>query len=79
MMTSRLKIITGFKRKGPLTLRHHEGGMEKSRDHARTPMQWTDRPNAGFTKGEPWLRMNENYKLINVVHQQHDPGRSIIL
>ncbi|BCE08120.1 alpha-glucosidase [Bacillus paralicheniformis] len=57
--------------------RSHEDIMKavwkKSRDHARTPMQWTDRPNAGFTKGEPWLCMNENYKLINTVHQQHDP------
>ena len=33
-----------------------------SRDNARTPMQWTDGENAGFTTGKPWLRVNENYK-----------------
>jgi glycosidase len=37
-----------------------------SRDHARTPMQWSDAPNAGFTTGEPWLALNENYPDINV-------------
>ncbi|SDM57086.1 oligo-1,6-glucosidase [Halogranum gelatinilyticum] len=37
-----------------------------SRDHARTPMQWSDAANAGFTTGEPWLALNENYPEINV-------------
>jgi oligo-1,6-glucosidase len=37
-----------------------------SRDHARTPMQWSDGPNAGFTDGEPWFGVNENYPEINV-------------
>jgi oligo-1,6-glucosidase len=37
----------------------------KSRDNARTPMQWSDEPNAGFTTGTPWLRVNPNYKTIN--------------
>lgn len=39
---------------------------QKSRDHARTPMQWDDSENAGFTTGTPWLRVNPNYKEINV-------------
>lgn len=38
----------------------------RSRDHARTPMQWSDQPNAGFTDGEPWLKMNERFSTINV-------------
>ena len=38
----------------------------KGRDNARTPMQWDDSENAGFTKGKPWLGINENYKYINV-------------
>ncbi|MFD1177653.1 alpha-glucosidase [Paenibacillus puldeungensis] len=37
-----------------------------SRDNSRTPMQWDDSPNAGFTKGTPWLRVNPNYKDIHV-------------
>lgn len=37
-----------------------------SRDNARVPMQWNSKENAGFTKGKPWLKINENYKEINV-------------
>lgn len=36
------------------------------RDNARTPMQWDDSDNAGFTKGTPWLKVNPNYTEINV-------------
>ena len=38
----------------------------KARDNARTPMQWNDEANAGFTKGNPWYRVNSNYTQINV-------------
>ena len=38
----------------------------KSRNNARTPMQWSREQNGGFTKGIPWIRVNENYKDINV-------------
>lgn len=37
----------------------------RGRDNARTPMQWTSGPNAGFTTGTPWLPVNENYRQIN--------------
>ena len=37
----------------------------KGRDNARTPMQWTSGPNAGFTAGKPWLKLNPNYLVIN--------------
>lgn len=37
-----------------------------ARDNSRTPMQWEDAPNAGFTNGSPWIAINENYKEINV-------------
>lgn len=43
---------------------------ENSRDNARTPMQWTDDENAGFTDGTPWLAMNPNYRQINVREQE---------
>lgn len=46
----------------------------KSRDNARTPMQWSDAPNGGFSSGEPWLTPNSNYKTINVAAQDEDFG-----
>lgn len=45
-----------------------------SRDNAKTPMQWSDQPNAGFTTGTPWLKINPNYTDINVAAQQDDPN-----
>ena len=44
-----------------------------SRDNARTPVQWSDSDNAGFTTGTPWLKVNSNYKDINVQNQENDP------
>ncbi|MCI8665778.1 MAG: alpha-glucosidase [Dorea sp.] len=43
-----------------------------SRDNARTPMQWSDGENAGFTEGTPWLKVNPNYTSINVENQMED-------
>ena len=44
-----------------------------SRDNARTPMQWSDEENAGFTTGTPWLKVNENYTKINARQQEDYP------
>lgn len=44
-----------------------------SRDNARTPMQWTSGENAGFTKGTAWLKINPDYKEINVEDQENNP------
>ena len=41
-----------------------------SRDNARTPVQWTDGPNAGFTTGTPWIKVNPDYKRINLESQR---------
>lgn len=41
-----------------------------SRDNGRTPFQWTDGPNAGFTSGTPWLALNSNYNTINAAEQE---------
>lgn len=49
------------------------GARENSRDNARTPMQWTDGPNAGFTSGTPWLRVTPNFDTINAAAQTNDP------
>ena len=45
----------------------------KGRDNARTPMQWDDSANAGFTTGTPWIKVNDNYDKINAKSQVDDP------
>lgn len=45
----------------------------KSRDNARTPVQWDDSPQAGFTSGEPWIAVNPNYTEINAKAETADP------
>lgn len=55
----------------------HEAVMEsiyrRGRDNARTPMQWTDGKNAGFTDGTPWLPLNPNYPTVNAQNALSDP------
>lgn len=50
----------------------------KARDNARTPIQWSASPNAGFTSGTPWMRVNDDYATINASAQlavpQPSPG-----
>ncbi len=43
-----------------------------ARDNSRTPMQWNASPNGGFTKGKPWLKMNANYKEVNVEKEEQN-------
>ncbi|MGH7157988.1 MAG: glycoside hydrolase family 13 protein [Candidatus Saccharimonadales bacterium] len=45
-----------------------------NRDPARTPMQWSAEPNAGFTTGQPWLPVNEDYQQINVAAAAQNPA-----
>ncbi|WP_431523537.1 glycoside hydrolase family 13 protein [Paenibacillus amylolyticus] len=45
----------------------------KSRDNARTPMQWDETEHAGFTQGQPWIQVNDNYPEINVADAESDP------
>lgn len=45
----------------------------KSRDNARTPMQWNSSKNGGFTEGAPWIMVNPNYKEINAEQEMADP------
>lgn len=49
------------------------GILHKGRDNARTPVQWDDSDNAGFSKGTPWIQVNPNYKQINVNNAKEDP------
>ncbi|HUC92097.1 MAG TPA: alpha-glucosidase [Paenibacillus sp.] len=45
-----------------------------SRDNSRSPMQWNGGPQAGFTDGEPWIKVNPNYKRINVEQAEAEPA-----
>lgn len=45
-----------------------------ARDNGRTPFQWDSSPNAGFTSGTPWLKVNPDYKTVNVRAQKDDPN-----
>lgn len=44
-----------------------------ARDNGRTPFQWSSAPEAGFTTGKPWLRVNPNYRTVNVAAEERDP------
>jgi len=46
---------------------------QRGRDHSRTPMQWDSGASAGFTTGEPWIRVNPNYTSINAEQASSDP------
>ncbi len=52
--------------------------QEKGRDGERTPMQWNASPNAGFTKGIPWLPIPSSYKTHNVATEQKDPNSILV-
>lgn len=45
-----------------------------ARDNARTPVQWDDSENAGFSTGKPWMKVNPNYKEVNAASQVNDPN-----
>lgn len=49
-----------------------EACSKMSRDNARTPVQWSDAQNAGFTTGTPWMKVNSNYPKINVAKQEQE-------
>lgn len=48
-----------------------------TRDHSRTPMQWTAEKNGGFTTGTPWLAVNPNTQAINVAAEEADPDSTL--
>ncbi|CCV65711.1 putative alpha amylase [Paracholeplasma brassicae] len=47
---------------------------KRSRDNARTPMQWNNKPYAGFSTKEPWFHVNPNFTKVNVEDQINDPN-----
>lgn len=60
-----LNVFDELKKTGVLEKEIYKILQERSRDNARTPFQWENSKNAGFTKGTPWIGLNENYKNIN--------------
>jgi oligo-1,6-glucosidase len=50
------------------------GQAEISRDNSRTPIQWSSDSNAGFTTGTPWIRVNPNYRSVNIDASERDTG-----
>lgn len=67
-----VETINAYKELSEKGLQHEEIMeviREKSRDNARTPMQWSNELNAGFTTGEPWLKVAENFHEINVENE----------
>jgi oligo-1,6-glucosidase len=51
-----------------------ENAVKSTRDNARTPVQWNDSENAGFTTGTPWFPVNKNYKQINAENEMKNPN-----
>ena len=71
-----IDFLNRMKREHPhdkkLQERAWKGIVDTGRDNARTPVQWSSAKNAGFTTGTPWMRVNDNYKEINVANQIDD-------
>ncbi|MET0362047.1 MAG: alpha-amylase family glycosyl hydrolase, partial [Sphingobium sp.] len=58
---------------------HRQPTLDIGRDRSRTPMPWSGAPNAGFTDGEPWLPMNDDWPTRNVAAQEGDPASMLNL
>lgn len=59
-------------------LQHFLNGQKISaRDNGRTPFQWNGTENAGFSKAKPWLKVNPNYKTVNVAAEEKDPNSTL--
>jgi len=60
-----INMYKEFREKGVSEEKTLEILKQKSRDNSRTPVQWNDEPNAGFTSGNPWISVADNFKTIN--------------
>jgi len=75
-----IELLTNYaqvKAKGGDTNRFIEGMKISSRDNGRTPFQWSASANGGFTTGKPWLKVNPNYKYVNV--ETEEKGTNSVL
>jgi oligo-1,6-glucosidase len=58
---------------GPKALAEAKAALQHlARDHSRTPMQWSNSPNGGFSSTKPWMRVNDDYPVCNAKQQQGD-------
>ena len=67
----------GLKNKGGDLKAFLEGQKQTSRENGRTPFQWDTTKNAGFTTGNPWLKVNPNYNIINAETQEKNPNSTL--
>lgn len=67
-----ISMYKQIKNQGGDLQRFLNGQKISARDNGRTPFQWDDSPHAGFTTGTPWLKVNPNYKTVNVAAQEKD-------
>jgi len=71
-----ISVATNYQEKvieGSLSEKKFLKGLHlTARDNSRTPMQWSNEKNAGFSETAPWIRVNSNYKIINVNQQKKD-------
>ena len=72
-LSSHVQYQTALK-EGASEVEALKGVHRSSRDNARTPMQWSDEINAGFSKGNPWLKVNSNYREVNRKVEESDAG-----
>jgi oligo-1,6-glucosidase len=63
-----------LKAKGPVPDKFMKEIQFSSRDNGRTPFQWDNSPNAGFTSGAPWINVNKNFTTINAAAEEKDPN-----
>ena len=75
VMTLNLYEMT--KREGADTKELLDSHKITARDNARTPFQWDDSENAGFSCVKPWIKVNPNYKEVNLSHQEDDLNSEI--
>jgi len=68
-----VQTINEYKKAGGSEEKRLKKIWNGSRESARTPMQWDSGLNAGFSEGEPWFYVNQNYREINVADQEEDP------
>ena len=67
-----VNLVREWEKDGKDTARLLKAVQQQGRDNARTPMQWSNAPHAGFTSGMPWLKLNPSYTEINVKEALED-------
>lgn len=69
-----LNMYKKLQKDGEDTQQYLKGWKLTARDNSRTPFQWNDGKNAGFTTGKPWIKVNTNFKVVNEASEDIDPN-----